>query len=418
MSKRKQDYFEIPQDRERVKRNKNKKGKSFFKGILLAIALIVIALAVFVATIKIARPDFDFSTIVPKKVAVFVDEEILGNTTTATTAPTTTTTTTQKYVKYLEFEEFNFETSKQGNYLGNLLNGGKVGTDMTYIYHIADGKGIYRFVPYSEGYTCCYKTSDKLSCLNLRGDYLYFVNENDHVLYRLKKNSSNAEKIADDVKFVYVYDNSIYYVTNLNALYIMDSTELIPNMIYSADMGELRFVGISLERVFFEIEYDNNIIEFFTVDNAGKRADQFRPSQSTDELKSLQIENGFLYFYEKQDDESYNLIRQKFGSEKTVTLLENVSTTDFVIVDSNKVFYSDFSDNKFRMKELNMNTNSKKTMLSIKDAGDENELTFQHGGEYDYIIGQKENGDKVYSSSSMYTSSGNVMKFKNGSWKY
>lgn len=415
MSKRKQEYFEIPQDEERIKRKKNKKGKHFFKGVLIAVAFIVLALAVFIVTIKIARPDFDFSTLVPKKVVTFVDEEILGNTTTTTA---TTTTTTQQYVTYLEAEEFAKDTSKQGNYLGNLLNGGKVGTDMTYIYHIADGRGIYRFVPYSESYTCCYKTEDKLSCLNLRGDYLYFINENDHALYKLKKNSRDAKKIADDVNFAYVYDNHIYYVTNSNSLYIMDAGELSAEFLYSADMGTLRFVGASSERAFFEIAYANNVVDIFTVDNMGKKAQRIQETRSAEDYKSLQIENGYLYYYEKQPDESYNLIRQKFGSDKKVTLLEAMHETDFVIVDSNKVFYSSMDDNKFTMKELNMNTDTKKTMLSIKNAGSDHSLIFQHGGEYDYIIGKKENGDEVYSSSSMYTSSNNIMKFKNGSWKY
>ena len=58
-------------------------------------------------------------------------------------------------------------------------------------------------------------------------------------------------------------------------------------------------------------------------------------------------------------------------------------------------------------------------MLSVKKATPEHELIFQHGGEYDFIIGKKNaDGDKVYLASSFYTGSENIMKFKEGKWSY
>ena len=66
-----------------------------------------------------------------------------------------------------------------------------------------------------------------------------------------------------------------------------------------------------------------------------------------------------------------------------------------------------------------MNTKTKKTMLSVSGVKETEHINIFHGGEYDFIIGQKaENGDEVYIASGMYTSSSNVMEFSQGKWEY
>lgn len=414
--KRRNDYFsdDAELDKYRKKRAKKRKGKKAVKTFLVIFALIIIALAAFIITIKIAEPDFDFSALIPEQTAEFVNEKVLGNVTTTqqTTETTAKPTTTQQTLTYLDSAEFAFDTSVQGNYLGNILNGGKVGTDLTYIYHIADGKGIYRFNPSTEDYTLCYKTSDTLSSLNLRGDYFYYVNESDHNLYKLQKGTSKPKKVAQNVRLAYVYDSTVYFVTNDNKLCAMDVKALIPVIDYYSADYRLDLIGISLDRIFFSLtdEY-NNIVEYRTVDAYGHEpAVKFRDDEPIGNIMYPAMENGFLYYYEKQSSGSYNLCRQKFGSEKAVTLDQDVQANDYPTVDSNRLYYSEYSNDKYKMRELNMNSGKDKTLISAKADSD---IAYQHGGEYDFII-----GDGVYSASCVYTSSTNVMKFKNGKWKY
>ncbi len=68
------------------------------------------------------------------------------------------------------------------------------------------------------------------------------------------------------------------------------------------------------------------------------------------------------------------------------------------------------------MKELNMNNEKKKAMVKSDALGNEGitqDISFFHGGEYDFIIGKGN-----YKASSNLTSSTNVMTFKDGKWNY
>lgn len=422
-------YYE--NDAKRQKRKKKTKKNSAGKVILLIIALVVISLASFVVTLKIAKPDYDFSQLVPQKVMdvvenprAFIDEKIWNITTTeaqtTTEATTLPTTTTKPMMDYIEDSDFKFKTSVQGSQVGNLLNGGLVGTDSSYIYYYVKGSGIYRFGPSSESYALYYGIADSISSINLRGDYIYYVNNKDSGLYKLKKGTSNPTKIADGANFAYVYDSTVYFTTTTGKICVMDAKNLVPVTAYYANGNDLHFVGISLSRVFFTVTDFSGNVEYLSVDTYGHtKPYRFREDTNKDEIRKMQLENGFFYYYLKQGSGEYNLVRQKFGSSKIVTLAENVSTNNYAEVDSNRVYYSIMNNGSYLLKELNMNSNARKTMLSANNVKSDNSLSFFLGGEYQFIIGEKgENEGTIYKASSIYTSSTNAMELQNGKWRY
>lgn len=421
----KENYFDNPNtDEEKKKRRKKKKKSSFGKNFLMALGMIVIALAAFVITVKILSPDFDFTTLLPKQaVSVFnrEDDTTVQPETLKPTVSTTVTTTVQQ-VTYLPIEDFKTDDSKKGNQLGNILNGGLVGSDLTYIYHIVNGDGIYRFNPSTESYARLYKTADRLSSLNLRGEYMYFVNERDGKLYRLQKNSQKTEAIAEKVKYAYVYDTRVYYVTTDNRLCVMGLEKLKEKTLYNSVDENMELVGVSLKRVFFTLDNVYGGLKFMTVDiKGGEKASEFRNESKKDEVRCPVLVNGFLYSYVLEDDGSYSLCRRKFGSENAVKLVSNVSvTTLYPVTDNNRLFYSSsVKSNKLNMCELNMNSGDVKVMLSVSKVSPDNTLTIQHGDSYDFIIGKKSaDGKRVYCASGMYTGSTNVMNFKDGNWSY
>lgn len=397
----------------RIKKKKRKKAKKIFITVL---SLIIVCISAFLITIKMMKPDLDFSKLIPQSITD-IAENAIENTenTEKQSSASAPPSTTKPIMDYIEAENFRFNTSKQGNYLGNLLNGGKVGTDLTYIYYIVDGGGIYRFNPNTEEYALFYSSSDTLGSINLRGDYIYFVNETSNELCKLQKGKKEARVVSDNVKFAYVYDSNVYFVKTDNSLCTMDVKELTPVTVYRPDDGELGFVGISLDRVFFTVTGSDGTVEYLTIDNyAHNNCSYFRESTYPGEIVSMQIENGFMYYYQLQDNGTYNLCRQKYGSDKIITLSENTAVTQCVIIDSNRLYYSELDDDVFRMKELNMNSGDRKTLLKVSGADRNNLPSIQHGWEYDFIIGAGE-----YSASCVYTSSSNVMSLNdNKNWEY
>lgn len=414
----KKDYFDDEkQGKKSASSNKRRKKKKMSAGkvILLIVALIVLGLVAFVGTIKILVPDYDLTRLLPEKVQSLINEEKTTSAELTTAQSTTAETPKADMLDYLEDSEFEIDASKQGNFVGNLLNGGKVGTDYTYIYHIVDGKGIYRLTPGSESYSLYYKCENPLSSINLRGDYIYFVDESTSKLQKLQKGTAKPKTVAENVKFVFVYDSNVYYITKDNELCIMDAKELIPTTLYNSADSEMQFIGISKNRVFFSV-YASSSQEFYTVDNAGKEdAKYFRESISYREQTGFVMENGYFYYYQRDTEsgDSHRVVRQKFGSQKTVELAKTQSNIGYPTADKNKLFYADFADNKLVLKEYNMNSKAEKTMLKSDKLENSDEISFFHGGEYDFIIGEEN-----YKASSNLTSSTNVMKFKNGKWSY
>ncbi len=433
----KDNYFDNPNtDEDRKVRAKKKKKSSAGKVFFIILGMIIIALAAFVGTIKVVSPDFDIKGFVIQKVSSVIEKTTeaettvpvtepsdVSETTTETTTVTTTEPTTYSPVEYLPIEDFKVSEAKKGNQLGNILNGGYVGCDMSYVYHIVNGDGIYRFEPQTESYSRIYKTADKLSSLNLRGVYLYFVNNRDNKLYRLEKTSQKAKAIAENVKTAYVYDNRVYYVTKDNRLCCMKTDKLNETELYNSVDENMTLLGVSLKRVFFTLDNVYGGMKYMTVDIEGKeKAQEFREPSSVGTVLRPVMENGYLYSYVLNEKGNYSLVRQKYGSQKTATLIKKVSNTSvYPVVDRNRLFYSALKDGRFDFMELNMNSGKTKIMLSQGGVAKSNNLVIQHGEGYDFIIGKRNTegkGKKVYAASGIYTGSTNVMRFKDGEWSY
>ena len=127
----KYDYFAEDTDKIEKRRRKSEKRASlrkFFKVLLITLGVIVIVLAAVWALLRYVFVDFYFQSIIPdKQVASYIDENIIGKTTTETTTDETQTQTTlpvYESMTYLDSAHFDFQNDKKGNFVGNILNGG------------------------------------------------------------------------------------------------------------------------------------------------------------------------------------------------------------------------------------------------------------------------------------------------------
>ena len=421
-------------DRERLeqrkKRERARKRKKAGKVFLIIISIIILAAAAFLITLKICDPSFKLESLLPKdevqQVVSFVKEDVLKQTTTTTAPSTKPTTTRPPNYDYVQFSDFAFDTSLQGNQLGNLLNNtrGAVTYSAAYIYYSIENDGIYRFEPNSESNAKVVVNNKTYKCLNVLGDYIYYIDTESNTLKRSKNNGGGETDIARDISFAYLYSDKIYYIGSDNTVGYININDLNKTMLYSANTNkELSFVGISLSRVFFAShDKTTDKWEYITVSIKDIGDGQyFRDDTLGDEIKNMSLEGGFFYYYQKQSNGSYNLIRQKFGSDKTVTLLENCSLTDYPVVYENRLYYSELNGGIIRAKELNMNTMEKKLMVSMFDADSSQSVGVGYGYQYVFLFGKPTSGSAYqYRGSCIYTSASvqNTIVFSGGKWSY
>lgn len=418
----------------RLQRQKERKRKKAKKNFLTALSIIIIVLLAFLITIKISNPDFDFSSLIPKEktqqVVKFVNEDILGKTTTE--APTTTkpaaaeTITKTADYDYVEFDEFQFDTALQGNQIGNLLNksNGAVTYSSRYVYYSIPNKGIYKLEPIEEKNGKLAVESYNFKYLNVLGDYLYAVDTDSSKLMRIAVSNGDMMSIAEGISFAYLYNDKIYYIGTDNTVGYIGTSNLERTVLFSGQPDKtIEFAGISLSRIFF-VQHDNvaDYNEYITVSISDKNDKQyFKDDTKGDQIVNLHMEAGFMYYYEKQADGKFNLCRQKFGSEHVVTLLEDCNVTDYPVIYSNRLYYAETDDSKLIAKELNMNSMDTKTMISVSDADNSGTLGVGYGYQYVFLIGNKyENGDFICKGSCIYTSSSkeNTISFTDDKLKY
>ncbi|MGN1201846.1 MAG: hypothetical protein ACI4RF_01010, partial [Eubacterium sp.] len=318
-------------DKERVeqrkKRQRAKRTKQAGKNFLIFLSILIIAVAAFLITMKVCDPEFKISSLIPpekaQQVVAFVKEDLFRQTTTTTTTTATArpTTTKPKNYDYDSFDEFAFDTSLQGNQVGNLLNksNGAVTYSSSYIYYSIAGEGLYRFEPNSETYKKLVVNNYNFTCLNVLGDYIYMVDADSHKLKKAQIIGGDTVNVADNIDFVYLYNDKLYFIGTDNTVGYISADSMEKTVLYQAEAGKtVRFVGISLSRVFFTT-YDEvaNYYEYLTVSTNNKSDRRyFMDDTKADDIINIQLECGYFYYYKKQADNTYDLCRQKFGSQQ------------------------------------------------------------------------------------------------------
>ena len=231
----------------RKKRQRARKRKRVRKKILLIIAAIIILLAVFIVTVKLVNPDFDIASYLPsgkaQQAVEMIDSKLFNKTTTSTTLPTTQkeTTTEARDIKkadydYDDFSVFAFDTSLQGNQVGNLLNksNGAVTYSSSYIYYSIEGKGIFRFEPNEEKNAKIISGNYNFKYLNVLGDYLYAVDVNTSTLKKFSVSGGDGVNISDNIAFAYLYNDKIYFVGTDNAVGFINLSDNNKTVLYAA----------------------------------------------------------------------------------------------------------------------------------------------------------------------------------------
>lgn len=127
---------------------------------------------------------------------------------------------------------------------------------------------------------------------------------------------------------------------------------------------------------------------------------------NNNDIVNMSLECGFMYYYKKMMIHHIHFAEKNSAHENEVVLVENCSVTDYPVVYSNRLYFSELDGSKFKARELNMNSNEVKTMLLASDCDSTGSIGIGYGYQYVFLIGSKsENSESVCKASCIYTSS-------------
>ncbi len=201
--------------------------------------------------------------------------------------------------------------------MGNILNKthGAVTFNGAYIYFAAPGQGIYRFAP-TEETTTKVKGVKNACCLNIMGDFLYYIDKGSKKLQKLSVSGGDAVTLLPDARRAYGYNDRLFCLTG-DSLYTVTAAG-DKTLLYTAGADKkLALVGISLTDVYFT-ETDNltGEVEYLAVGQTGGNSTHFRAATEKDEVRSMALENGYFYYYQRRSEDQYDLVRQKLAAKR------------------------------------------------------------------------------------------------------
>lgn len=246
-----------------------------------------------------------------------------------------------------------------GNTDGNITNlGGACEKDGSVYYQDSKDYSLYKV---SEGSEPVKLNSDPSYFINVMGDYVYYVNENDsfHV-YRMKTDGSENQKIIDyTAYYMTVYKDSIYFVN------YSDNQN-----IYKADIdggnchkivNSICYYPVIAEDKLYYIDYanDNSVVE---TDLEGENKHTISDSYYA---AYLNYDDGALYYtnaiaQNNKDGDDF-LYRTDIASGKTTAVI-SIPCADINIAEG-RIYYKNLKDEKI----YSCNTDGKDTK-EISDA--------------------------------------------------
>lgn len=226
-----------------------------------------------------------------------------------------------------------------GNTEGNIINGGLATQQNDWVYYFQYDTSITG--PYQPNNSSIYKmkldgsNKTKLitaygSDLNIKGDWLYYINNNDKKIYKVKTDGSSNQRLSNETV---LYDMII--VGDL--IYVLDEYSSI--MIYNLD-GSYHGILWGSPRDF--VVYGNSI--YFT--HIGDNDSIWRTGSSNDKLNNepsyyINVYGNNIYFIDSEN----NICRiSTSGGYKTLIGNDKVAPLTSFLVDDGWIYYSNTND--------------------------------------------------------------------------
>ncbi len=270
-----------------------------------------------------------------------------------------------------------------GNTDGNITNlGSACEKDGSLYYQDSNDYSVYKE---TEGGEPVKLNSDPSYFINVIGDYVYYVNENDSFkVYRMKTDGSENEKIIDyTAYYMTVYKDSIYFVNYSDSQTIYKAA--LDGSNCHKIVNSICYYPVVAEDKLYYIDYaDNNSIVETDLEGEGKRTvdDKYYAAYLNYDDGALYYTNAIAQNHKDGDDFLY---KTDISSGKTDVVV-NVPCADVNIADG-KIYYKNLKDSKMYC----CNINGKDT----KEISDEDGVYINIAGNKVFYLIKDEEGNLI-----------------------
>ena len=217
-----------------------------------------------------------------------------------------------------------------GNSQINHCNNGKIAEDEDYIYYSTnknDRNNYYLFKKSKKDNDIVELTSAKATFINLYKDEIFYINENEHSIFKMNKDGSNRERIKDNVESMYIINDYIYYISN----------ESFHENIYRYGIKDEKTKIILSERI-SEFNIYNNYIYYISRENkqlykadlVGKNAQLIY----TDKVEKICVIDDKIYVSNLTDGKNIYQISLDGKENKKILQMNNSLTNSYIIIDN------------------------------------------------------------------------------------
>lgn len=216
-----------------------------------------------------------------------------------------------------------------GNSSVNKMNQGILVEDEDNIYYSVKGSNYENYL-YKKSKTTNETTklmTTNAKFLNIYENTLYYINEDEHSIFKMQTDGNNRTRIMDDVSSMLMIDNYIYCTKGIglaDGLFRIDITNNKTKCITSESVKEFNIYNNY-------IYYNNyNDGQLYRIDLNGKN----KKTIFTDKVEHICIENDMIYVSNLTDGKNIYQINLDGTENKKILEIKSNSSNSFIIMNS------------------------------------------------------------------------------------
>ena len=216
-----------------------------------------------------------------------------------------------------------------GNTQINHMNKGILVEDTEYIYYsVKDYRdSYYIFKQSKQDNTKTELTSAEAKFLNIYNNQLYYINDDEHAIFKMNKDGSNRERVLDRAKAMYIVNDYLYYIEGdsfYNNLRRLDLTTNKVKAITDEDVKEFTIY----DKYIYYVSNKNN--QLYKVNLLGKE----KQSIFTDKVEHICIVDDTIYVSNITDGNAIYIISLDGKENKKILSMENSLMNLYIIVNN------------------------------------------------------------------------------------